>query len=116
MNQQIEVLLKARNPVFQVWDYSSEMSTVSVLPNVPSCHHKGFHEHWIFPGFLPPCDDLQSISCMIPIKVKKIPALFSKTTVEYEMFHCLLRRIMAEHTVKSSVQTHVSPSQHIPCI
>jgi hypothetical protein len=97
MNQQIEVLFKARYPVFQVWDYSSEMPIISDLPNVSSCHHKEFHEHWFFPDFLPLCDDLQSISYLTPLTIKAILALFSKTTVEYKMFHCFLRRIMTEH-------------------
>lgn len=89
MNQQIEVFFKASYPVSQIWHNPFEMQIVSDLPNVLSCHHKNFHEHWFFPIFLSLCDNLQSVSCCIPTKVKATPALTSKTTMENEMFQGL---------------------------
>jgi hypothetical protein len=92
------------------------MPVISDLPDIPRCHHKKLHEHWFFPFFLPLCDDLQSITCVTPSTTKAIPALFSKATVKYKMFHCFLRGIMTKHAAITSVQTDISPSQHIPCV
>jgi hypothetical protein len=101
-------------PVLEGWNSPVEDKSISLLPDEPSCNHKGFHEEFITELVLGLIHHGVEIQTKVPMDVEGVPTISTGRTREKEMEGGFLPIPWKKHTVVGvTFQFMILPSENV---